>query len=425
VEGAGILSGGVPKISIKKVIFKFVLKSSFLWATMVALFLGLSSGIDQCAFSQDDATQKLGKMTVVGCVTWWSHDAVGYHPAMFMRIENTSGGDIIGDRIRFQGRFTDLRNGYITVARKDQRMSIAKNQQIYVMLRGPSSFELPIDQNAWPSIECKAMARIGDTGDEATQDLIIAHLEPITMSDEEAQSQLARQNDLRRIPIQAINPNNTSTIKKRKSEMLDQAPPKPLLATAGGLDSPIAKVATEKKSSGKFSPPLNVPSIGEDFYVFEKYFGIPLKIEAPRSTSARDLTWARYKPTANLSDIFVGSRTGQTADVVAVTVPNSLGPKESELLSLARAFAGKMHGAQITNFAHSVRYLPSGRSELSISNSPTIKVLSYVIAPRGNDEAKTALVISHMPGEVESTFRNYAQSSDLLQVFLAAGGGGQ
>jgi hypothetical protein len=207
--------------------------------------------------------------------------------------------------------------------------------------------------------------------------------------------------------------------------MLDQPPPKPLIATAGGLDSPVAKLPPERKSSGKFSLPVNVPSIGEDFYVFEKYFGIPLKIEAPKSSSASDLTWARYKPYGSLGDIFVGSKNGASADVIAVTVPNSLGPKESELLSLARAFAGKMHGAQITNFAHSVRYLPSGRSEILISNSPTIKVLSYVIAARGNDEAKTALVISHMPGDIESTFRNYAQSSGLMTVFFAAGGGGQ
>ena len=45
---------------------------------------------------------------MLGYVTWWSHDAVGYHPAIQLKVENTSGQDLSGTIIRFQARFTDL-----------------------------------------------------------------------------------------------------------------------------------------------------------------------------------------------------------------------------------------------------------------------------------------------------------------------------
>ena len=134
-----------------------------------------------------NADERPKRISVIGYVTWWSHDAVGYHPAILLKVENTSGQDLSGTVIRFQARFTDLRNGYVTVARQEKRTDFAYHQQIPLMLRGPSSFELPIDENAWPTIECKAMSRIGDVGDEGTQDLVVTRLESVTMTDEEVE----------------------------------------------------------------------------------------------------------------------------------------------------------------------------------------------------------------------------------------------
>jgi len=137
------------------------------------------------------------KISAVGYVTWWSHDAVGYHPAIWLKIENNSRLDLSKSIIRLQGRFTDLHSGYVTVARKEVHLDFMPHQRNCVMLRAPSSFELPIDENAWPTIECKVMCRVGDVGDEGTQDLVVAHLDQIAMTDEESLAHLIKQTGIR------------------------------------------------------------------------------------------------------------------------------------------------------------------------------------------------------------------------------------
>ena len=93
--------------------------------------------------------KKSSTFSVMACVTWWSHDAVGYHPAMFLLLENKSGHEIAGDEIPFQARFTDLREGYVTVAREYKRTPVHDHERFALFLRGPRSFELPIDSSVW------------------------------------------------------------------------------------------------------------------------------------------------------------------------------------------------------------------------------------------------------------------------------------
>jgi hypothetical protein len=138
--------------------------------------------------------------SVLACITWWSHDAVGYHPSMCLYLENISGHPLTnnnsnsdagtGEEIPFQGRFTEIRSGDVTVAREYRRAPIRNHERFPVFLRGPKFYELPIDTSLWPSIECKAMCRINDTDPE---ELFIGHLSHITMSDEDAQAQLVAQ----------------------------------------------------------------------------------------------------------------------------------------------------------------------------------------------------------------------------------------
>ena len=132
---------------------------------------------------------------VLACIAWWSHDAVGYHPAMFLMLENTSGQDITGEEIPFQARFTDLRDGSITVARDYKRTPVHNHERFVLLLRAPKSFELPIDSSLWPTMECKAMCRLPDKdgSDPQVDDLFMTHLTQITMSDEDAHAQLIAQ----------------------------------------------------------------------------------------------------------------------------------------------------------------------------------------------------------------------------------------
>jgi hypothetical protein len=356
------------------------------------------------------------KLTAVGCITWWSHDAVGYHPAMIVRVENSSGQNLVGERLRLQGRFTDLRNGYVTVARKEERLTLLKNEQQYIMLRGPSSFELPIDEFAWPSIECKAMARVGEVGDEGTQDLLITHLEAVTMTDDEARAQLARQTDFRKVV--KVSSNSPSYQPNTKSASVPDDPPKPMIATAGGL---VDKRQTND-SFKHLNLPAALPSLGEDFYLFEKCFGIPLQIEAAkpattRADLAKSLTWASYKSAPPFTLTFVGTKSGSAADVIVVAVPVSLGLPESQYLAVARALIGKGMGGQLSNFTHSVRYLTSGRSEVSLASAPGCHVLSYKIT--GDDGSpQQVIAVSRLGGDLESALIGYASQARMLHSLL-------
>lgn len=394
--------------------------------TGLSLTILLSSGFAMCLPVRSSANDDGGgdavsapktppKITAVGCITWWSHDAVGYHPAMILRIENSSGQNLVGERLRLQGRFTDLRNGYVTVARKDERMTLLKNEQMYIMLRGPSSFELPIDEFAWPSIECKAMARVGEVGDEGTQDLLITHLEPITMTDDEARAQLARQTDFRKVvKVASSNP----TYQPNTKALAQDDPPKPMIATAAGL--------SDKKTANDLSKHLNLPaslpSLGEDFYFFEKCFGIPLQIEAAkpattRADLAKNLTWASYKPSSPFTLTFVGTKSASTADVIVVALPANLGLPESQYLAVAKLLAGKGLGGQLSNFTHSVRYLTSGRSEVSLASSPGCHVISYKIT--GDDGSPQQIIaVSRLTGDLESALIGYASQARMLHSLL-------
>jgi hypothetical protein len=350
-----------------------------------------------------EAVQSPPKLTAVRYVTWWSHDAVGYHPAIFLRLENTSGQSLLGERLRMQARFTNIRTAEPTVARFDQRISLAKNQQKDIMLRGPTPFELSIDDNAWPTIECKVMCRIGDVDDSGTLTLAIANLEHITMTDEEAQTQLEKQPDLRR-PLasgQAFSRNQSRAPTLQKSGEIEQIA-KPLVATAAGLNAAVVKIPGDaKRVIGKFATPTALPSLGDNFYLFEQKFGLPLAIESPQSQTGPalgQLTWASYKARSPFSDILVASRNGASADAIMVTLPSRVDWREEQLMSLAKTLAGRGKAAELGPFAHSVRYFANGRREFAEAASPSCKALTFKLG----ESEKTVLFVSRLGGDPET-----------------------
>jgi len=370
---------------------------------------------------------RVPKISTIGFVTWWSHDAVGYHPAIILKIENTSGVNLTGVVIRFQGRFTDLRNGYVTVARKEIRKDFAPHQQITVPLRGPASFELPIDENAWPAIECKAMCRIGDVGDEGTQDLVITRLEPpVTMTDEEAESQLIRQTGLASVSAPYEPKRDSGQSHRRRRDSVETAmvtPTEALIATAGNLlankriktSSNPAEMG--EKGSSSFHVPLSLPGLGDDFYLFERYFGVPAAQNIVASKN--DLTWVSYPGKGGFREVFVGSRAASgKADVIVLTVPAKLNPKENQLLAVAKLIAGKGKGQSLTPFVHAVRYLPQGRSEIARATGSDFRVVFFKLPEIHSQEAKTVLAVSRLSFDLENLLATYARRVHMLEVLL-------
>ncbi len=37
---------------------------------------------------------KTARISADGYIAWWMHDATGYHPAIYLKLQNTSGADM-------------------------------------------------------------------------------------------------------------------------------------------------------------------------------------------------------------------------------------------------------------------------------------------------------------------------------------------
>ncbi len=402
--------------------------------------------------------KKSSTFSVMACVTWWSHDAVGYHPAMFLMLENNSGHEIAGEEIPFQARFTDLREGYITVAREYKRTPVRAHERFALFLRGPRSFELPIDSSLWPAMECKAMCRLNASKGDSNlpvEDLFVTHLSRLTMSDEDAQSQLIAQAgrslqplQQERLQIQSATDNNaaqdetddkpvelrampstigsgaeskadkTKAAKTKASKTKTSKAEKPKVKTPKTKteQTPLAKT---KKSKIKLSTILSkhLPGIGDDFYVFEQFYGPALEFQA--GSGSADLTWTHYPSYSAIADVYAGSRNASKVDLIIVTLPIDANPKEADLLSLIRLLTHSNKQQPITPFAHSVRYLSNGRSEIMTTAVKDYRVLSFKIRDTNGQPSRMVLAISRLPGDLESAITNYSQQVKFLNVLQA------
>jgi hypothetical protein len=158
-----------------------------------AAYAVVSILLSACILNQSPANASpQNQLKIVNYITWWSLDPAGYHPAVLIKVENNSGQDLTGQEIHFQGRFLNLRTTDITVARKDSRCDFIPHQRILVWLIAPDAYELPINSEEWPLLECKVMCRVGDVGDEGTQTLVITQVEKVAMSSDEARQGLEK-----------------------------------------------------------------------------------------------------------------------------------------------------------------------------------------------------------------------------------------
>jgi len=370
--------------------------------SLIALIVACNAcglpGWSQLAYGQSASEQNSPRLKPYSFVTYWSHDAVGYHPAIIFRVENVSGSDLTGERIKFQGKFTDLNNGQGTIDRKEVRTEFRNNQEIQVSLIGPTAFELPIDKFRWPQIEAKVMCRVGEVGDEGTQTLLIENLERQTMTDEEASQRLAQF-----VPAMRSGP-------KPKPQPQPHHNERPMVATALPLSAGTHKFAPNDKTAfTKFIALPRLAGLGEDFYDFDQVYG---KTDDFDATNEK-WTWVHYNN--NALDLFVGAK-GRTnrADTIVAVVPASEVQQEGQLVLLAKAMAGKFKNQPVESPVHSVKYLPSGRLQLTNFSAPGYKVI--YVNPRGmGDDNNYVLVMSRLGGDLRGGLAESVKRTRMLK----------
>ena len=364
-------------------------------ALAFAVMITLVAGVGNPAIAQNDS-QTL-RLEAVNLITWWFHDATGYHPAILLRVENASGVDLSGVLIKFQARFTNLRTAYINVARQEKRVNFPPGGRMVILLRAPKAYELPIDQHLWPRIECKVMCRVGDVGDEQTQSLLLTKLDSVTMSYDEAMMLLSKRNDIRLKKAPRIARGGVRTMREEKA----------LVAMAGSLNG---GQAVQKVTLSKYLGSNKLPGLGEDFYLFEKKFGLPITTD----TSNTRWTWASYSVEALDLDVIVGSR-GKTgkADMIVARIPSYSVSNDQEVMTLIKALAGVHKSDPLSPPARSVRYLPSGRIEFGLSQAQNYRCAFF--PPRTKQDSTYEVVVTSLPGNVLNILRNEIPGAKLLK----------
>lgn len=369
---------------------------------LVVVFLSQVS-IAQPAYCQNNS--RLLKLEAVSFITWWFHDATGYHPAILLRLENASGIDLSGVLIKFQARFTNLRTAYINVARLEKRTNFTPGKRMVILMRAPKAYELPIDQHLWPRIECKVMCRVGEVGDEQTQNLIITKLDALTMSYDEALTMLSKRNDIRLKKAPRIARGGVRAMRKEKA----------LVASAGALGSKAS--STKKVTLQRYLSTNTLPGLGNDFYRFEKKFGLPITTD----TSNTRWTWASYSVESLDLDIIVGSR-GKTgkADLIVARIPKYSIKNDNQVISLIKSLGGIHKSESLSKPDRAVRYLPSGRIEFGLSQAQNYRAAFF--PPTTRQDNTYEVVVTSLPGNVLNILRNEVRSAKLLKFLLPVTG---
>lgn len=384
--------------------------TTFIYLLALCLVLGFSSR----------AAAAPPSITLLNHITGWYHDAGGYHPAVFLLIENTSGRDLSGKFIRFQGRFTDLQTSEVAVGRKEIRQELKPYQQSRVAVIAPYGYELPMEVYRWPTMDVKVMYRIGNVGDEGTETLLVTKLESIVQTTEEAFQRLNADSsyDAKALPSHHHTPRKppVAAAARKDTTGKDAQDTRPLVATAGRL--PVAPhLAPEGNATRNLFASKNLPGLGDDFFNFEQRFGLPVATDAKQS----DWTWAKYKHDSSAVSLVVGSRerTGK-ADVIVVELRRSeVGGSDVAALEMARSLTGKYRAQSPTQAVKSVRYLPAGRVELTTCKAAAYRLIC--LSSKATDE-RVILIVSRLQQDAEqllTALKNRPLLKSLSPVFAA------
>jgi hypothetical protein len=367
-------------------------------------------------------------LVVSDYIAWWAHDDRGYHPAVTFLFQNESGEDISDQLVRFQARFLEIKNNYLSVSRSEIRPNMTRGEQRNYTLIGSEPYELPIDLSAWPQIECKVLYKIGDEAD--AHQLLIARVDTVTMTNEEALQRILSQHSTRRVKRMVSK-------KKKKTDSSDmsqtayspaQAPPPevPLTATAMSLNGKPepdhksnrgdTKASASKLPDKKPDSPWHFnknAGLGDDFFEFEQAFGRPTTYDA----SSAKWTWAKYQPPGDV-EIYAGARQpGSKADVVVAFLKSRRQVSEPQLISLGKEFVGRLKSQPLVNPTRTVRYLPSGRVQVTNLAASSLHFSIYATNDTPEDN-RYYVILSRLPSNAESTLLDQARRSRLLRFVL-------
>jgi len=376
----------------------------------MALCLSTAGGQSKAQSATSDAVASTaGRISTDYYVAWWMHDATGYHPAIYMILQNTSSVDLSYKPIKFQCLFRDLKNGYVTVARDEIRKEFHPNQQVLLLLEGPKAFELPIDKNAWPIIECKVMCRVASIDDDAaTQDVVVTKLSQEAMTEEEATSRIQDYSHPHMIQAQ----------QKRIRDRVAASQPMvatalPLSATGPHAKSPTTSGERHGEGMSHLLSSAHCAGLGDDFYDFEQSFGKPIDFSYVHDTK---WTWAHYASSNPQMNVFAGARGHNSkADMVVSVVAADSVQEDSQLIALGKLLAGKLKGQPLSSPTKTVKYLSTGRIQLTSASAPSYKL--FVIAPRSTnpDDNNYILGVCRLAGDPRQVLSDNAKRTPMLR----------
>lgn len=402
---------------------------------LVILLLGclfpLTKAIPSLAQDNDSKAKSLA---VLNYQTGWSLDGAGYHPAVYLLLENTSGRDLSLETIKFQGKFTDIHTLEPSIARLEIRRALKPMQQFSAAVVAPQAYELPRDVSYWPVMECKIMTRIGSVGDEGTEYLLITRIDSVTATEEDAFQKLNQLTSYNRRSAKS-NPsksntnksssNNSSSTDKSSTDKTNanknntnqnntgqSSSPSalPLLATAGKLKP--APTADNSDSSDLFNQ-KGLPGLGDDFYNFEQSFGLPVATDARR----KDMTWAKFRHQSSSTDIMVGSRENTSkADIIIILIPKNQGTDEKALLERVKTLAGKFKTQSLGQSVKSVKYLPSGRLEVLTASALGYRICLLKPPAKNGAPGNVILVLTRLPKEADVVVRSHIKENEVLKT---------
>lgn len=375
--------------------------------------------------SDTDDEHKAHSLQVLNYVTGWSLDSEGYHPAVYMLLENISGKDLSGVPIKMQGKFTDVHTLEPSTAKTEFRRALKSHQQFPIALIAPRNYELPKDVNVWPVMECKAMMRVGSVGDEGTEYLLVTKVDATTATQDEAFQKLNEQTSYNRSNPSAGRHEKEHEGHGRESRSGGSEPShtKPLIAKAEHLkgtaphavaDPSAASGGNSSAASGSSSlfSLKQLPGLGDDFYAFEKSFGLPLETDAKK----KDFTWAKYRHAGSGVELVVGSRERSgKADLIAFVIPRSCVKSDQALVDQCKPFCASLHPSKLSAPAKSVRYLPSGRVEMLSSMAPGLRILSLAVPDSGQRPASYLVMISRLNQAPDELLRSHQATSEILK----------
>jgi hypothetical protein len=213
-------------------------------------------------------------------------------------------------------------------------------------------------------------------------------------------------------------------LKRRKAPVAEhriESPAKPLVATALPLTASLHAKQNPAPDRHKgtlthFLATPKVSGLGDDYYDFEQAFGKPTDFAYAHDTK---WTWARYTSVEPPLTLYAGARGhASKVDTIVAVIPADQVQQDSQLLTMAKSLAGKLKSEPLSSPTKTVKYLNSGRIQLTTAAAPGYKV--FYTSPRGTagEENTYVLGLSRIPGDFRASLAENAKRTNLLH-FLA------